>query len=141
MAVLGVGKEILSYCNRCQLSLAHIILTMKETKVDKVQCKTCQSKHIHRGEKKPSATRKKSASSTGTRSRRKTKMSSEDMWQDVMNKTDAEDLINYSPKQAYKLGDVINHPSFGPGLIDKLIDENKIQVIFRGDVKTLIHNR
>ncbi|MCR9204011.1 MAG: hypothetical protein NXH75_05515 [Halobacteriovoraceae bacterium] len=47
----------------------------------------------------------------------------------------------YSLKEKFELGDIIDHPKFGPGIIDKLIDADKIQVIFRHDIKTLIHNK
>ncbi len=47
----------------------------------------------------------------------------------------------YSIKAKFDQGDIIDHPKFGPGVVDKLIDADKIEVIFRHDIKTLMHNK
>src|SRR6218665_2657074 len=59
MSTIGVGKEVLSQCNKCKLILAHIIVTMKDaTEPDKVMCKTCKATHTFKdpGAKKKKAT-------------------------------------------------------------------------------------
>jgi hypothetical protein len=48
-------------------------------------------------------------------------------------------LRSYSMKGQFALGDKISHPNFGDGIIGKLIYPNKVEVIFRTDVKVLIH--
>ena len=137
MSALGVGKEVLSYCNKCKLDLAHIIVTMKTDKVPhKVQCKTCGTTQSF---KDPSLQKIKKS---GTRkvARKKTGPNVTDLWQTAVNDPSKEHHT-YSPKTAFSEGDVIEHPTFGAGLIEKLIDHDKIQVIFRSDIKTLIHNK
>ena len=43
---IGVAKEVLSYCGKCKMPLAHVILDMKtESTIGKCQCNTC----THRG--------------------------------------------------------------------------------------------
>ena len=37
------------------------------------------------------------------------------------------------------LADKIKHPTFGEGIVNKLIYPNKVEVIFQSDVKILIH--
>ena len=37
-------------------------------------------------------------------------------------------------------GDVIDHVKFGPGIVEKVVDD-KIEVIFRHEIKTLVHNK
>ena len=69
MSQLGVGKEVLSYCNKCKLTLAHIIVTMKsENTIGKVQCKTCGGSHAY---KDPSAV-KASKTRRGKKASKKT---------------------------------------------------------------------
>ena len=46
---------------------------------------------------------------------------------------------HYTTKTQFALGDKINHPTFGEGIVGKLIYPNKLEVIFRTDVKILIH--
>lgn len=43
----------------------------------------------------------------------------------------------YQPVLTYAAGQVIEHPQFGAGLIEKVIDGNKIQVMFENSRKTL----
>ncbi|MEC7277928.1 MAG: hypothetical protein VXV96_16525 [Bdellovibrionota bacterium] len=139
MSQLGVGKEVLSYCNKCKLTLAHIIVTMKsENTIGKVQCKTCGGSHAY---KDPSAV-KASKTRRGKKATKKTasKESISDIWMERVASASSKSQ-KYSIKTKFELGDIIDHPKFGPGVIDKLIDADKIQVIFRHDIKTLIHNR
>ncbi|TNF01640.1 MAG: hypothetical protein EP326_03965 [Deltaproteobacteria bacterium] len=136
MSALGVGKEVLSYCNKCKLTLAHIILTMKDdANIGKVECKTCHGKHNY---KDPSTVGAKKVKARGATKQSKSKLSVADLWLDAVGKSDAKSQP-YSPKTEYVLGDIIDHPKFGPGVIDKVIDGNKIQVIFRHEIKTLMH--
>ena len=137
MAQLGVGKEALSYCNKCKLALAHIIVTMKsDTSIGKVQCKTCSSTHAY---KDPSGV-KASKTKGGKKAKKSAQDSISDIWMEKVA-TSKSKSQNYSIKTKFELGDIIDHPKFGPGIIDKLIDSDKIQVIFRHDIKTLIHNK
>ncbi len=137
MSQLGVGKEVLSYCNKCKLTLAHLIVTMKsDTTIGKVQCKTCQGTHAY---KDPSAV-KASKTRRGKKTKASTKDSISDIWMEKVASSSSKSQ-KYNIKTKFELGDIIDHPKFGPGIIEKLIDADKIQVIFRHDIKTLIHNK
>ena len=37
-------------------------------------------------------------------------------------------------------GDIIDHTKFGPGIVEKVVDD-KIEVIFRHEIKTLVRNK
>lgn len=141
---LGVGKEVLSYCNKCKLTLAHIIVTMKSlTEADKVMCKTCKGTHNF---KDPSAATKKPASirvagpKAASSPRKSNAVPIEELWTQAMNKTSRHSK-EYSIKTKFELGDLIAHPTFGPGIVEKVFDQNKIEVLFRDDYRTLIHNK
>ncbi|AUN99469.1 hypothetical protein DOM21_03535 [Bacteriovorax stolpii] len=143
MSSIGVGKEILSHCSKCKLILAHIIVTMKSaTEADKVQCKTCKATHTF---KDPSATKKKTSIDRVIKNARSAggKKSSEsvtDLWTKAMNKTTSQGK-EYSTRDSFQMGDVINHPTFGQGVVEKLIDNNKIEVLFKDDYRTLMHKK
>ncbi|OIQ19727.1 MAG: hypothetical protein BM556_04390 [Bacteriovorax sp. MedPE-SWde] len=136
MSKLGVGKEIVTNCSKCKLELAHLIVAMKdELTPHKVQCKTCKSTHTFKTKKAPAAKKKTT---------RKPRVSAADKitnaWEAGMSKQDG-DLTKYSPKTKFEIGELIDHPTFGSGVVDKQIDNNKIQVIFKTDIKVLIHNK
>ena len=130
---LSVGKEILSRCTKCKQVLAHIILTMKsQNAVGKVKCKTCEATHNYR---KPAAAR--------TQKRQASKTSPEaisDMWLEAMSKSEAQGQ-DYSITTKFTMGDIIDHPKFGPGIVTRLLDQDKIQILFRHQIKVFIHNK
>lgn len=146
MAVLSVGKEVLSNCSKCKLILAHIIVTMKDTKVaDKVQCKTCKSTHAF---KDPGSTKTKTSvgkviKNAKAKSRTGSKKSTEsvgELWTKAIGKNTV-DSKSYTIKGSFVTGDVIDHPTFGQGVVEKLIDNNKIEVLFQDDYRTLMHKK
>ena len=131
---IGVGKETLSYCSKCKLTLSHIIAAMKDLDtIAKVVCKTCKATHSYKDPNK--AAKKKIVSH-----RKKTEMRSNSKdWEEAMKETSSE-LQAYSPKSKFIKGDLINHPKFGHGIIEKLLDKNKIEVLFKDNRKVLVHN-
>lgn len=134
---LSAGKEVISYCNKCKQNLAHIIMVMKDLNtIGKVECKTCKAKHVYKDPSKVKATKVKTRS---TSKRARTEQSVSDLWLEALNKSTAKSQT-YSPKKKFEKGDIIEHKSFGPGIIDKTFDSNKIEVIFRHEIKILIHN-
>lgn len=139
MNELSVGKEVLSYCSKDKHALAHIIVSMKDSvTIGKVQCKTCKSTQAY---KDPATVRGRKTVKKNSLGRTTTqKKSNSDMWLEAVNNSKSKSQA-YSVKTRYELGDIVDHPKFGPGVIEKLIDADKIQVIFRHDVKTLIHNK
>ncbi len=139
MSNLGVGKEIVTYCSKCKLDLAHLIVAMKDMETPyKVLCNTCKTTHAYKAKKvaSPSAVRRKSPT--------KKRVSTEDkiinIWEKAMKDLDGEPIA-YNIRQKFEVGDVIGHPTFGPGLVDKNLDSNKIEVVFRGSIKILLHNK
>lgn len=134
MSEVGVGKEVLSYCNKCKLALAHLIVNMKsETTIGKVTCKTCDATHAYKDPSKVRAKKK----TTGARKGKAT-ASIADLWLDAVGKAGGSEKP-YSPKAEFSLGDIIDHPKFGPGVVEKCFDGNKIEVIFRHEIKVLMH--
>ena len=131
---IGVGKDVLSYCSKCKLTLSHVIAAMKDpTTIGKVICNTCKATHSY---KDPNKASKKKVVSHQKKTKSK---ANEKSWEEAL-KSSSSDLLDYSPKTKFSKGDLINHPKFGKGVIEKLIDRNKIEVLFRDETKTLMHN-
>ena len=146
MAELSVGKEVLSHCSKCKLILAHIIVTMKDTKTaDKVQCKTCKATHAF---KDPSSSKTKTSvnkviktakAKSRTGSRKSTETVAE-LWTKAIGRNTT-GTKSYTIKGSFITGDIIDHPTFGQGVVEKLIDDNKIEVLFQDDYRTLMHKK
>jgi hypothetical protein len=60
-------------------------------------------------------------------------------WREQLSKMQGIPSKPYAPTTEYKAGDVIEHPTFGCGIVRVLKDGNKFEVLFQRDVKTLIH--
>ncbi len=133
MTMYSVGKEVVSYCGKCKLSLGHIIASMLSDKIDKVVCKTCNSTHKH----KDASAVKPRKMVLGTKVR--AKAANDDHWKSAIEK--AAQFLPYTPQNHFKLGDTIEHTKFGQGLVEKLIDADKIEVLFREGYKTLVHGK
>jgi hypothetical protein len=141
-APLRVGGETLSLCTKCKLVLGHTIVSMSDKVASKVKCNTC--KGIHRF-KDPSSQKARTLSSpkTGVLSlaKERKKIESEmNIW-DVSVKNFAGLKKSYSVQDKFNIGDVISHPQFGPGLVESLLERDKIHVIFQFGQKTLLHNK
>lgn len=137
----SVGKEALAYCTTCKMDLISVIVAMKGERLAKVQCKTCKKEHAYKAPK--------GLSEPGTpipaKAKKPKKAKKEEgnpielEWEKLMNAHKEVPMRTYGMKTKFVLGDRLSHPNFGDGIVGKLIYPNKIEVIFRTDVKVLIH--
>ncbi len=138
MSQLTVGKDVLSYCTKCKLNLGHTIVAMKDVKhIAKVKCNTCGSLHAF---KDPSMSSKQNKTRTKAKGITPSKVISvSDLWMEKMSSTKKKSTP-YAMDTKFHQGDIIDHVKFGPGIVEKVVDD-KIEVIFRHEIKTLVHNK
>jgi hypothetical protein len=141
---MPVGQEIISYCSSCKLDLKHVVVAHKSGNsgpVAKVKCHTCQKIHAFRsnpGIRSIDAAVKRKASAAAARVKPEV-IPVEVEWREQLSKHENVKSQAYAPTKEFKLGDVIDHSSFGPGVVKAVKDGNKFEVIFQKDVKTLVH--
>jgi hypothetical protein len=140
-----VGGEVDAVCTRCKLTLAHTILAMVGTKIARVRCNTCMGEHAYRSA--PGTTDRPSASSRSTSSSRAGSSSRADKPEKVVisfeEQLAGKDIANapkYSPKDTYQVDQVIQHPTFGLGLVTA-VRGDKVDIAFKSEAKTLVHAR
>lgn len=133
----SVGKEALAYCTSCKMDLAHIVVAMKGDRIAKAECKTCKKTHGYKAPKGVTEPPKKRT--RAKKSEAAEAISIEAEWEKLMAANKNAPMKNYSMKAFFALGDKISHPNFGEGIIGKLIYPNKVEVIFRTDLRVLIH--
>ena len=119
------------------MELAHTILAMVELRIARVRCNTCQKDHAFR--KNAPGTLPAPAGNTSSSSRKKTSSSHVSIPQQLAS-IDATKARNYSPKESFAEGDLLNHPVFGLGLVQAVRGE-KVDVAFKAFEKTLIHQK
>lgn len=120
-----LGGDIDAYCGKCKLMREHVIAAISpQSVVERVQCRTCQANHIYR---------EKAAKSTSTRTgTRTTKKNS------AAALNDSGPLRAYSMKERFAVGDRVEHPKFGLGLVVE-VRSGKIDVKFGRELKVLVH--
>jgi hypothetical protein len=138
MSQLTVGKDVLSYCTKCKLNLGHTIVAMKDVKhIAKVKCNTCGSLHAFKDPSQSSKQNKTRTKKTGITPSKVISVS--DLWMEKMSNSKRKSTP-YSMEVKFSLGDIIDHSKFGPGIVEKVTND-KVEIIFRHEIKTLVHNK
>ncbi len=146
--VIAAGDEVDSYCTSCRLMLAHQVVALVAGKPEKVQCKTCGKQHKYRAKapksakapadgteaapKKPRAVKAK-----GTTTRTRKSKETEAGWEEALAGRDMVNSKMYTIAGEYQEREVINHKTFGFGVITKVLAEGKMQVRFKEGTKLL----
>jgi hypothetical protein len=123
------------------MDLNHVIVAMHGDQVRRVQCRTCKKDHQYRAPKgidDPKAAQHERTSVARATKEPKRKPIEEE-WQQKMLELRTAPSKTYSARAPFSPGEKIQHPSFGTGIVSKLIHPNKIEVLFEHDLKVLIH--
>ena len=123
MAALATGSQIDAYCPACKAVKPHVVVAMKGTRASKTECKVCGSVHPYR--KNPPDTRAKKRS----------------QFEEAMEGRDVSKPIPYKLTRKFNLDDVIQHKSFGLGLVTRVVSDKKMEVLFQESTKLLVHGR
>ena len=135
-----VAKEVIAFCTSCKMDLGHVVVAMTGDRIAKVQCNTCKKEHTYKAPKgvnEPTAKPKRASKKAAAKEDAGNPIEAE--WEKLMTAHKNAPMKQYTMKTSFLLGDKLNHPTFGDGIVGKLIYPNKLEVIFRHDVKVLIH--
>jgi hypothetical protein len=147
--LLRVAGEVDSWCTRCRLLLNHRIVSMKSGKAYQVECLTCRSAHLWRphapGGKAPTAgersagVRRSATSPAGpARSGRVSAAARlEEQWAKATLGRGDRDFKAYNVAGNFHEGDLVRHKKFGDGVVTRIIDAKKVEVLFRDEPRTL----
>ena len=142
---LRVAGEVDSFCTKCRLVLNHRIVSMKANKAHQVECLTCRSTHLWRpnppGEKatpaKSSSERPRGAGSTSKPPRVTPAAKLEQQWEKAIAGRSVTEFKAYNVGGIFAEGDLVRHKKFGDGVVLRVIDAGKVEILFRDEAKTL----
>jgi len=125
-------EEVVCRCTRCKLELNHRIIRVEAGRPKRVLCLTCNTERSYR------ATPPATTSAAKTRSKRPSSRTAgpEAEWLARLSQRHKDPKV-YDMDRAYLLDDILEHRSFGMGLVVKLIPSDKMQVFFQDGLKTL----
>lgn len=162
------GGEIDAYCTKCRLDLVHRIIAMVGDAVKKVECKTCGSHHLFRRPQserderlrmleskasKVTAEAKRPAptqAATGRERRKASEKLTAAQRAEREQATAWERAIAGQPPQAFKpyritltlaQGDLVKHSKFGDGVVSRVVDRGKVEILFADGARTMAHGQ
>jgi hypothetical protein len=147
--LLRVAGEVDGWCTKCRLVLNHRIVSMKNGKPHQVECLTCRAQHLWRPNAPgdtpatagPGNGRTKSAAARATQSGRPPRvtnaMRQEQQWEKAIAGRGPTEFKTYNVGGNFREGDLLRHKRFGDGVVLRVIDAHKVEVLFRDEPRTL----
>jgi BRCT domain type II-containing protein len=149
-----VGDIVESTCRKCNDVTGHAVVSIVEGQIAKVECRGCGSVHKHRPAKKsgqPKAAKSSSRSEKGKSTASKGKKSqtakekeaqqiAEQIYHEWQTKTQGKNQAEakkYRMDGEFAANDLIDHASFGLGVVQRIIPPNKMDVLFQDSEKRL----
>jgi hypothetical protein len=150
---LRAGGEVDAFCTKCRMVLNHRIIAMVGPKPARVECSTCGSHHNFRagapgdksaslntgGSGRTSATRASSAprAPRGPTRAEQAALDREKQWEKAIAGRGMSDFRVYRVSQLFKEGDLVRHSKFGDGVVTRIIDQNKVEILFKDEARML----
>lgn len=146
--LLKPGSEVDAWCTKCKMDLLHRIIAMNGDKIIQVECLTCRGHHNYRkpksapAEAKVAGTRAASTRAPASISPRKAAAAEverkrEQGWEKAVAGQAIGAFKSYRPGQTFSEGELIRHSKFGDGYIMRVIDRQKVEVMFKDGPRTL----
>jgi hypothetical protein len=144
--LLKPGSEVDAWCTKCKMDLLHRIIAMNGEKILQVECLTCRGHHNYRKPKsaaaEPKTPRAASTRAPASLSPRKAAAAEverkrEQGWEKAVAGQAIAAFKAYRPAQTFSEGELIRHSKFGDGYIMRVIDRQKVEVMFKDGPRTL----
>jgi hypothetical protein len=124
----SLGDIIEARCTKCRKVTNHLIVAMVGTKPADVQCNSCNGTHRYR----PPVSSAKPAKRTGDSPTVK-----QDEWAELRTAMSHQIARDYAMDKEYRVGTVITHPNFGLGLVQRVVGNRKMEVLFEDGRKMM----
>jgi hypothetical protein len=124
----AVGDIIDARCTKCQKVTNHVVVAMIDIKPVSVQCNTCSGTHRYRSPEPVRKVPRRTSDSPTVKA---------DEWTQLQTAVSTEIAKDYDMDRYYRVGTVIKHPNFGLGLVQRIIGNRKIEILFEDGKKTM----
>lgn len=127
----SVGKDTESYCGKCKVSREHTIMTMDGETIEKVRCTLCGSMHKFISPLDAQKVRK-------PRVKKDSSATAETVWSASLAEAKGKER-DYSMTLKYRIGDIVNHQTFGKGIVMKAYAD-KCEILFKDRERLMASN-
>lgn len=112
----------------------HTIVAMKEDRIVRVLCRSCKKEHAFRRSPDKNGSVGRSARKPSPRK----SVSGPEDWRTEIDKVKGMAAKPYKLDGLFDQGQKVAHPTFGTGIVQRLISHDKMEVLFEGGTKLLI---
>ncbi len=131
----SVGGEVEAWCTKCKLLLGHTIVALVNNAPEKVKCNTCNGVHKFRA----AQAGKPRAKSTAVRKSKAQGIKHND-YLTRLETYDVSKAQLYNMNGNFRKDALIDHTKFGFGIVLSVIQDKKIEILFKDGAKILIQN-
>lgn len=134
---IQAGSSVESKCKKCATVTDHHVVTMAGEKIAKVECKVCNARHAYASpraepkEKKPATPRPGKAALASS----KQALALAEQWEKLV--TPCAKPLTYNMARTFQIGDVIDHPIFGLGYVQKFMKPCTAEVQFKDAIRNM----
>jgi hypothetical protein len=130
-----VGQNVITLCTKCEMELNHVVVAHNARgMVERVKCLTCETEHKYRPDKK------KTPKKTANKSPLPQKVDFAKAFEELAEKFKDKKPLPYSMSGSFKKDDVIDHKTFGMGIVINA-SRDKMEVAFSDGPRFLVCNR
>ena len=138
----AVAKSIFVFCKKCDADRYHVVLAHTSATSAKIKCEICGSQKAY---SLPKAQTRTGKPLTGAAAKKReqtmnSRKSSHRNEYDMLMSNEKAETASYNMKAKFEKNTKLQHPKFGMGFIKEALND-KIEVVFEDEVRTLIHNR
>ncbi len=133
----GVGADVEALCSKCG-DVWHVVVAKVGEQIAKVQCKECGAYHRYRSSSEKAAPKARASSAAGASRPRVTRAPVERFEKPAVAADLSRAIRRYSALERFAVGDRIDHPTFGQGVVEASPEPGKVTVFFAVGRKVLV---
>jgi hypothetical protein len=134
----GVGADVEALCSKCG-DVWHVVVAKVGETIVKVLCKECGGQHRYKSPHAVPAA-KKSAAGAAPKAPRAAKAPVERFEKSAVAADLSRAVRTYRATEAYAVGDRLDHPTFGQGVVE-IAEPGKITVFFATGRRVLVQSK
>jgi hypothetical protein len=136
MTTPDVGKDVASLCSKCG-DVWHVVVAKVGQEIVQVLCKECGARHRYRNPDKNAAKAPRTARTpSAPRAAPVARVDEPAVAADLSRPTK-----RYAISETFAVGDRVDHPSFGQGVVELTSEPGKCTVFFATGRRVLVHGK
>lgn len=137
-----VAKSFFAFCKKCDADRYHVVLAHTSATSAKIKCEICGSLKTY---SLPKAQTRTGKPLTGAAAKKReqtmsSRKSSHRNEYEMLMSNEKASTATYNMKGKFEKNTKLQHPKFGLGFVKDSM-QDKIEVVFEDEVRSLIHNR